>query len=69
MDYSDTPTIDEVLADKASSFWIKNALQSAIMRDPVDAAEDAAFLSALLDKRVKDVLARGGELQRPPYGR
>ena len=32
------PTIPEVLADPAASYWLKDALRSALKRDPVDAA-------------------------------
>ncbi len=45
------PNIDDVLADPAASHWMKDALRSALARDPVDAAGDAAFLCALLDRR------------------
>lgn len=50
------PTIVQVLADPAASFWIKQALTSALTRDPVDAAHDAGLLARLLDKRCREVL-------------
>src|SRR5437660_12784316 len=31
---NDLPSIDEVLADPAASFWLKRALHSALCRDP-----------------------------------
>lgn len=37
----DLPAIEEVLDDRAASFWLKAALRSALSRDPVDAANDA----------------------------
>ena len=37
------PTIAEVLADPAASHWMKDALRSALTRDPVDVANDAAL--------------------------
>jgi hypothetical protein len=37
-----------VLDSPATSFWLKNALRSAITRDCVDAANDAEILYALL---------------------
>lgn len=50
------PTIEEVLADLATSGWMKNALLSALSRDPVDAANDAELLSRLLDEHCKILL-------------
>jgi hypothetical protein len=32
----DLPPIEEILDDRAASFWIKAALRSALSRDPVD---------------------------------
>lgn len=53
----DLPTIDAVLADPAASDWLKNALRAAAGRDPVDAANDADLLAALLDQRATAALA------------
>ncbi len=50
------PTIDEVLADPAGSFWLKRALRGALTRDPVDAANDAEVLANILDARCRDIL-------------
>jgi hypothetical protein len=44
----DLPSIDEVLADPAASYWLKAALCSALRRDPVDAANDSETLTRLL---------------------
>lgn len=38
----------QILADPTASYWLKDALRSAMARDPVDAANDAEFLSAVL---------------------
>ena len=59
MPHTHVPTIDEVLADFSASHWIKDALRSALNRDPVDAANDAAFLCALLNKRADAAMAAG----------
>lgn len=48
---ADGPTIDEILADPAASFWLKAALRSALLRDPVDAANDADVLARVLSDR------------------
>ena len=53
---SDRPTIEKILADPAASFWLKNALRSALRRDPVDAANDADVLARLLESRCRSIL-------------
>jgi hypothetical protein len=53
------PSIDEVLADPASSFWLKTELRSALDRDPVDAANDAEILFRLLNARCQQILDEG----------
>lgn len=42
------PKIEQVLADPAVSFWLKDALRAAAKRDPVDAYNDAKLLVELL---------------------
>jgi hypothetical protein len=51
--------VEEVLADPAASFWLKEALSSALNRDSVDAANDAEVLAQLLDRRCQEILSRG----------
>lgn len=58
------PTIEGVLADPAASFWLKNALRSALQRDPVDAANDAEVLAKLLDQRCKKLLTEDANQTR-----
>ena len=43
------PTPEGILADHASSTWIRSALTSALQRDPVDALNDAIVLAAVLE--------------------
>ena len=53
------PTDEEIrriCEDPAVSFWLRDALVSALRRDPVDAANDAGVLSLVLDKRAADLL-------------
>ena len=52
------PAIEEILADRAASFWLKAALRSALSRDPVDAANDAEILARVLDRRCRSTLGR-----------
>jgi hypothetical protein len=48
---SNAEQIKEILNNPAASFWLKNALEAALRRDPLDAAKDAAILVNLLDQR------------------
>ena len=54
----DLPSIDEVLADPAASFWLKTTLLSALCRDPVDAAHDSEILARLLAERCDKILSK-----------
>jgi hypothetical protein len=51
--------VEQVLSDPAGSFWLKDALRSALARDPVDAANDAEVLFRLLDERCHKLLSQG----------
>lgn len=55
---SDLPTIPTVMADPCVSNWLKNVLNSAMNRDPVDAANDADLLAKLLDARCNALLSQ-----------
>lgn len=50
--------IQAVLDDPCVSYWTKNALQSALSRDPVDAAHDAALLAKILARRADEIVAQ-----------
>jgi hypothetical protein len=50
------PSIEEVLADLATSGWMKSALLSALSRDPVDSANDAELLYRLLEAHCQSSL-------------
>ena len=43
--------IELIINDPCSSFWLKAALETALKRDPVDAANDAELLYEILSKR------------------
>jgi len=51
--------VEQVLSDPAVSFWLKDALRSALDRDPVDAANDAEVLFRLLHERCRKLLSQG----------
>jgi hypothetical protein len=53
----DLPSIGEILADPAASFWLKTALRSALCLDPVDAAHDSGILAQLLGRRCDALLS------------
>jgi hypothetical protein len=55
-DAQQLPDTVEVLRDPAASFWLKDSLQSALQRDPVDAANDADVLARLLDRCSRAIL-------------
>lgn len=49
--------IQEILNDPCASNWLKLAVRALIQRDPVDAAADAAYLSALMNARCAEILS------------
>lgn len=51
-----TDEIQKTLANKSTSAWLKQALESALERDPVDAANDAEVLTELLARRCDQLL-------------
>ena len=50
------PTMDDLLDDPAVSYPLKAVLLVWSGRDPVDAAHDAAMLSAVMERRVAHLL-------------
>jgi hypothetical protein len=52
------PTVEELLTDPSTSFWLRNALTSALSRDPVDATNDAEILARVLDHRCRLILGQ-----------
>ncbi len=51
-----SPTPQEVIASPATSFWLLASLQTAVLRDPVDAVNDAELLLQLLQQRLADLV-------------
>lgn len=49
-------TAELVLADPAASSWLTGTLKAALLRDPVDAANDADVLAQILDTRCRLLL-------------
>jgi hypothetical protein len=50
--------VEEVLEDPEISVWLRTALLTALNRDPVDAAADAAKLLKVLDRRLSEILTQ-----------
>jgi hypothetical protein len=51
-------TIADILTSYSASYWLKDALNSALQRDVVDAARDAKYLASLLDELANKALGR-----------
>jgi hypothetical protein len=54
----EVPTVEDLLNDPSTSFWLRNALTSALLRDPVDAANDAEILARVLDQQCRLILGQ-----------
>ncbi len=50
---------DDILQRQGVSYWLKDALRTAMRRDPVDAANDAELLAEVLRRRADAILRRG----------
>jgi hypothetical protein len=51
-------TPEDFLHDPGASFWLKEAIRSALRRDPVDAANDSEILARFLVARCRSILGR-----------
>jgi hypothetical protein len=47
--------------DRAASRWLKQSLQEALLRDPVDALNDALLLASVLDAQLRAVFDLDGD--------
>lgn len=52
------PTVDDLMADPSVSRFLKLTLDAWLFRDPVDAANDADLLAAVLGRRADEMLGR-----------
>ncbi|MFH0918870.1 MAG: hypothetical protein V1913_00795 [Fibrobacterota bacterium] len=48
-------TTEELLSDPSISYWFKEALKSALKRDPIDALSDAELLLRALAAHAHDI--------------
>jgi hypothetical protein len=66
---------EDVLNDFSASYWLKNALSSALQCDPIDASRDAELLARLLRERADALLTWAtrenmiGRIATQPSGR
>jgi hypothetical protein len=51
-------TAEQLLASPAVSHWLKSSLESALHRDPLDAAKDASLLADVLNARADTKIAQ-----------
>lgn len=51
------PTAEQVLADPAASYWLKQSVESGLTRDPLDVAADAELLAGVFSQRALAILA------------
>ena len=49
--------IDVILANPSTSFWLKNAVETSLKRDAVDALVDAEALVQILKTRLETIEA------------
>jgi hypothetical protein len=47
--------VTEVLEDHAASNWLRESLEKALSRDPVDALNDALLLASVLEAQLRAV--------------
>jgi hypothetical protein len=52
-----TDAILDTLANPSTTYWLRDAIKSALARDPVDALRDAETLASLLRERLADLTA------------
>jgi len=59
-DVATDPVVEIIalLANPATSYWLKSAIGSALERDPFDAERDAILLASLLTRHVDAIVAR-----------
>lgn len=57
-DVGDVAEVIAIIADPATSYWLRDAIVSACARDPFDAERDAMTLAALLTRRLDAIVAR-----------
>jgi hypothetical protein len=52
-----------ICGDPSTSYWLKDALQSLLQRDPVDAVNDSRLLADIMQARYDEVLQQSHQRQ------
>lgn len=52
---SNPSEIAEILGNPSTSYWLKNAVESSVKHDPVDALSDAETLLGILQRRLDHI--------------
>jgi hypothetical protein len=47
--------VEEIFMDPGASTWLREALRTALQRDPVDALNDTLALAEILEARLREV--------------
>ena len=64
--------IRTIFANPAISWWLRDTLKTALIRNPIDVAKDAEILASILKKRAAEIAAQKlawqtvQRLQEPP---
>lgn len=53
---NESMSANDILNRQDASYWLKNAIKTALQRDPVDAVNDAEILVQVLRRRCDTVL-------------
>ena len=51
------PDLRIILNSPATSYWLRKTIESAMVRDPVDALRDAETLLAVLEERLRETMS------------
>jgi len=55
MNMSSKQMTKAILSNDCASFWLKHAIEAALLRDPVDSLYDAKALVQLLELRLAEI--------------
>jgi hypothetical protein len=62
MTYHSTDALVKAISDDPStSYWLKNALEQSLERDPIDAVNDSRLLADVMQSRLEEVLHQSGQ--------
>lgn len=50
--------IQAIIQDPSTSYWLRNAIQASLHRDPLDVANDAEHLAMIFAKRAREKAAQ-----------